>query len=78
MDGKSYLIWKRTGGMFSLRGIKLGPHFQIVAFTVDKDYIQEETLFDLPVVPFENIETKNPSSDNTMLVSLGYKQAKHL
>jgi len=35
--------------------LKLDPHFQIVAFTVDKDYIQEETLFNLPDVHFENI-----------------------
>ncbi len=58
--------------------LKLDPQYQIVAFTVDKNYIQEETLFDLPVVPFENIEVVNPPSDNRMLVSLGYKQVNRL
>ena len=30
--------------------------YNIVAFTVDKKYINKETLFDLPIVEFEAIQ----------------------
>ena len=36
------------------------PH-EVVAFTVDRDFIKEETLCGLPVVPFEDIEVHLPT-----------------
>ena len=34
--------------------------YEVAAFTVDREYIEEETLFGLPVVPFEDIESIYP------------------
>lgn len=31
-------------------------HFEVVGFTVDKEFIKQNELFGLPVVPFENVE----------------------
>jgi sugar O-acyltransferase (sialic acid O-acetyltransferase NeuD family) len=31
--------------------------YEVAAFTVDQDYIKEDKLFDLPVVPFEAVES---------------------
>lgn len=30
--------------------------YEVVAFTADKEYIKTETMFDLPVIPFDEIE----------------------
>lgn len=32
--------------------------FEVVAFSVEREYLKRETLFDLPVVPFETVEKK--------------------
>jgi sugar O-acyltransferase (sialic acid O-acetyltransferase NeuD family) len=47
------------------------PH-EVVAFTVDRNYIKERTLCGLPVVPFEDIESSYPPSDYKMLVAIFY------
>ena len=47
------------------------PH-EVVAFTVDRDFLKEETLCGLPVVPFEDIESTYPSSDYKMFVAMFY------
>ena len=35
--------------------------FEVAAFTVDGEYIRDETLLGLPVVPFEDIKRAVPS-----------------
>jgi UDP-3-O-[3-hydroxymyristoyl] glucosamine N-acyltransferase len=45
------------------------PH-EVVAFTVDRRYIQEQVLLGLPVVPFETIESTHPPADFNMLVAV--------
>ena len=45
------------------------PH-EVVAFTVDRDFIKEKTLCGLPVVPFEDIESLYPPADHRMIVAI--------
>ena len=44
--------------------------YEVVAFTVDRDFIKEETLCELPVVPFEDIESIYPPSTYKMFVAI--------
>lgn len=44
--------------------------YEVVAFTVDRSYIKEETFRGLPVAPFEEIESIYPPNDYKMLVAL--------
>jgi len=53
------------------------PH-QVVAFTVDQKYIKEQTLFNLPVIPFEQVETFYPPAEYQMLVSVSFRQVNKL
>ncbi len=53
------------------------PH-QVVAFTVDENYITAPTLFNLPVVPFEQIEVDYPPANCKMFVAVGYQQLNRL
>ena len=47
------------------------PH-EVVAFTVDSDYIKEDTLFGLPVLPFEDVENIYSPSNYKIQISIGY------
>jgi sugar O-acyltransferase (sialic acid O-acetyltransferase NeuD family) len=49
------------------------PH-EVVAFTVDRDFIKEEMLCELPVVPFEDIEAIYPPDEYKMRVALQFSR----
>lgn len=53
------------------------PH-EVVAFTVDREYIKEDRLFDLPVVPFEKVESLYPPGEFNMLVMVSFANVNHL
>ena len=48
------------------------PH-EIVAFTVDGQYLTDAEKLGLPVVPFENVENKYPPAEFQMFVAVGYQ-----
>lgn len=47
---------------------------QVVAFTVDREHQQEDTLAGLPVVPFEEVHRRYPPDDFGMFVAVGYRR----
>jgi len=49
------------------------PH-EIVAFTVDRDHLDGDRLFGLPVVPFEDVASMYPPDAFDMFVAVGYVQ----
>jgi sugar O-acyltransferase (sialic acid O-acetyltransferase NeuD family) len=49
------------------------PH-EIAAFTVDRDHLDVDRLFGLPVVPFEDVAVSHPADEFDMFVALGYVQ----
>lgn len=53
------------------------PH-QVVAFTLDQNYIKDPIFEGLPVVPFENIEKEFPPSDYQMFIALSYSDMNRL
>ena len=46
--------------------------FDVVAFTVNADYITEDTLFGIPVVPFEDVAALYPPAEHEMFVAVTY------
>lgn len=46
--------------------------YEVAAFTVDGEYINEDTLCGLPVVPFADVESIYPPDEYGMLVAVGY------
>jgi sugar O-acyltransferase (sialic acid O-acetyltransferase NeuD family) len=52
--------------------------YEVVAFTVDKKYIKTDTLFGLPIVPFETVESIFPSSEHKMIVSVSFQKMNKL
>jgi sugar O-acyltransferase (sialic acid O-acetyltransferase NeuD family) len=51
---------------------------EIAAFTVDREYIKEELLFERPVIPFEEIQLAFPPEECGMFVALGYQRLNRL
>ena len=52
-------------------------NFKVVAFTVDQEYLRDEELDGLPVIPFETITTKYPPEEYCMFVAIGYKKMRN-
>lgn len=46
--------------------------YEVVAFTVNRQYIKEPELNGRPVVSFEELEELYPPSENSMLVAIGF------
>jgi sugar O-acyltransferase (sialic acid O-acetyltransferase NeuD family) len=53
------------------------PH-DVVAFTVDRNYLQEKEHRELPVVPFEEIAKEFPPEQHMMFIPISYKQMNRL
>lgn len=52
--------------------------YEVIGFSVEADYITKNTLFGLPVVPFENIEESFDSADVEFFSALVYTQLNRL
>jgi len=52
--------------------------YEVVAFTLDDEYINEDTYLGLPMIPFSKIEEIYPPNDYFMHVGLSYTNLNHL
>lgn len=52
--------------------------YEVVAFTMDKEYIKEDSFFGLPVVPFANLEEKFSQDEYKLFITLGYTKINKL
>ncbi len=48
--------------------------YTVVGFCLDRDYIRTETLFGLPVVPFDTVENVFDPENHALFVAVGYTQ----
>ena len=51
---------------------------EIVAYTVDKDYLTEQTFLELPVVPFEDILKFYSPEEHEILLAIGNKHMNNI
>lgn len=51
---------------------------EVIAFTVDREYMQKDKLFGLPVVPFEDVENIFAPSEYKMAVSISFQRFNRL
>lgn len=52
--------------------------YQVVAFTVDADYLDAATFCDLPVVPFEELTVLYPPDEHELFIALSYSKINAL
>jgi sugar O-acyltransferase (sialic acid O-acetyltransferase NeuD family) len=53
------------------------PH-DVVAFTVDGEHMTSNSLYELPVVPFEGIAALYPPDDFAMIVAIGFQHVNRV
>ena len=53
------------------------PH-DVVAFTLDRDYIETTLYKDLPVVPFDEVEQSYPPDEFKMFIPMSFKKMNHV
>ncbi len=57
---------------------KYDSEYEIIAFSVEKEYLDYKEKFDLPVIPLENIEERYNPKEYYFFVALVYKQMNRL
>lgn len=50
----------------------LKKQFKVIAFTVDSEFIKEKSIYQLPVIAFENIEKSYDPNVNNLIIAVGY------
>ena len=50
----------------------------IVAFTVDREYMESESFLGLPVIPFDEIETYFSPDEYEILLAIGNKRMNEI
>jgi sugar O-acyltransferase (sialic acid O-acetyltransferase NeuD family) len=53
------------------------PH-EVVAFTLDRDYIEADSYKDLPIVPFNAVEQQFPPEEYVMFIPMSFKRMNHV
>ncbi len=51
---------------------------EVVAFTVDRDYLKESEMFGLPIVAFDEVENLYPPDRFKMFLPISFKRVNHL
>jgi len=52
--------------------------YEVVAFSVEKEYIKRDFLFGLPIIPFETLENLYSPSEHRFYAANVYTQGNHL
>jgi sugar O-acyltransferase (sialic acid O-acetyltransferase NeuD family) len=75
---KIIVFGNSQGGALNYMYLTHDTPYEITAFTVDRKYIKEDTLFGLPVVPFEEIESIYPPDEYKMSINISYRKLNRL
>jgi sugar O-acyltransferase (sialic acid O-acetyltransferase NeuD family) len=52
------------------------PH-EVVAFTLDRDYLEEKQFKDLPVIAFDELERHYPPAEYRLFIPISFKRMNH-
>ena len=69
--GKNIIIYG-NGNMARMLYHIVKSMYNVLAFTVDDDFIDEAMIEGIPVKPFSNIENTFPPQENLMLIAVGF------
>ena len=69
-DKKLIIVGAGEFAMIAYEYFTYDSSYEVEAFSVEKEYLKEEMLYDKPVVPFEHIEEQYPPSDYFLFVAV--------
>lgn len=52
--------------------------YRVAGFTKDRDHIERDTFFDLPVIPFDDVQSTYPPDEYRMHIAIGYTRLNRL
>lgn len=53
-------------------------NYEVSGFTLDREFIDKDTLFELPVVPFDKVVSIFPPDEYKMIIAIGYIQVNKI
>jgi sugar O-acyltransferase (sialic acid O-acetyltransferase NeuD family) len=71
---KVVLFGTGRGADVAFRFLTRDSEHEVCGFSIDRKYVKADTLHDLPVVAFEDVEARFPPDQYKMLVLLGYQR----
>ena len=54
--------------------LKKFSKFQVIGFSIHKEFIKENSLFELPIIPFEELENNYSPNEVSMLICVGFSK----
>jgi sugar O-acyltransferase (sialic acid O-acetyltransferase NeuD family) len=71
---KVIVFGNRSMARVMLYSLQNSSEYEVVGFTVDREYLDSDSLFQMPVVPFDIVETVFPPNRHKMIIAVGYVQ----
>jgi sugar O-acyltransferase (sialic acid O-acetyltransferase NeuD family) len=79
MDNKKLIIFGNSAfAEIAYEYFTYDSDYDVIAFTIERDFLKKETLFDLPVVAFEDLSSLYPPNDHAIFVAATYTQFNRL
>ncbi len=75
---KVVLFGNRTEARTVYYDLTYFSHHEVVGFTVDREYLAEDTFLQLPIVPFDEVTTVFPPGAHEMFIAIGYASVNRL
>jgi len=76
--GKVVLFGNKSAAREAYNDLAYFSGHEVVGFTVDRGYLDEEVLYALPVVPFDEVVRAFPPPQYQMLIAVGYTSVNRL
>ena len=69
-DGKLIIIGDRVFAEVAYEFFTHDSQYEVIAFSVERDYLSKQNLFELPVVAFEDLEKTYDPADHSFFVAV--------
>jgi sugar O-acyltransferase (sialic acid O-acetyltransferase NeuD family) len=69
---KLILFGNKTMARGMYLGLRNSPKYEVVGFTVDRDYLDGDRFCDLPIVPFDVVRNVFPPENHKMHIAVGF------
>jgi sugar O-acyltransferase (sialic acid O-acetyltransferase NeuD family) len=71
---KLILFGNKTMARGMYLGLKNNPRYEVVGFTVDREFLEGDRFCELPIVPFDSVRSAFPPEEHKMHIAVGFIQ----
>ena len=73
-DKKLIIIGAGETGELAYEYFKYDSPYKVIAFSAESDFVDKESLFSLPIIPFEELENNYPTKDLYAFIAISYNK----